>query len=528
MTLLQAILFPCLVLAINAVSANTSSCLHGNPCWPTTDMLRELSNNLTGSVLLSGDREWSAAIALKNKRLSIQPGAVALCTTADDVVSALTFAHHHGLALSVKSTGHCYSGNCMAPQSFHIDVSRLNFTDVDPINMVMSVGPGSNFDKMYTAADDAGVLVVGGMCPTVGPVGFGLGGGHGPLIRSLGLGADNILSVDMVTTAGHRVLVSASAYPDLFWALRGGGGGAFGVVVGMTVRLHPAPRQMVSLSCAWPLVDKGVRVGVPILETWTRDLMPSLPNEWTFFTAAMRSPLGPKAPGFNWLTMNGVLALEGLYNGEWNDEAGSNMLHPSIEAVLRMGTQNGSLHCALANHTSFRAWHAQAWFADEGPISFRTYMASSFAQPGFDSTHHAKLVVDKVTQLPIDAINMMFAVQLGGKVSSLGGGDGSDGGVRGSTSVSKAFRTAVMMQENDSDWNLPRADEHQIDWATTTGNAFAALKGFEGAYLNEPDPSLPRGEYEDRFWGDNFGELQRVKRKWDAAGLFNCNQSVYN
>ena len=291
MTILEGVLF----LATNAlVSASISSCLHGDPCWPTSDTLRELSTNLTGSVLLSGDREWSSAIALKNKRLSIQPGAVVLCTTAADVVAALKFASHHGLALSVKSTGHCYSGNCIAPRSLHIDVSSLNSTIIDPINMVMAVGPGSNFERMYTAADEAGVLVVGGMCPTVGPVGFGLGGGHGPLIRSLGLGADNILSVDLVTTAGDRILVSASAHSELFWALRGGGGGAFGVVVGMTVRLHPAPRQMVSLSCAWPLVDKGVRVGEDILRKWTQDLMPSLPNEWTFFTTAMRSPLGPK------------------------------------------------------------------------------------------------------------------------------------------------------------------------------------------------------------------------------------------
>ena len=96
------------------------------------------------------------------------------------------------------------------------------------------------------------------------------------------------------------------------------------------------------------------------------------------------------------------------------------------------------------------------------------------------------------------------------------------------TSVSTAFRSAVMMQENDSDWNLEIADKTQIQWAQRVGDAIAALPGFGGSYLNEPDPSKGKGQYESLFWGKHFSALQGVKRKWDSNATFDCHQCVYS
>lgn len=151
-------------------------------------------------------------------------------------------------------------------------------------------------------------------------------------------------------------------------------------------------------------------VGQPILADWLRT-MPSLENEWQFFTVAMKRPLGPKVLKWNTLTMNGLVVIEGLYNGPYGQR-----MRASVDAVVALGKAE-QLECEFTNHSSFKAWHDQAWFADEGPVAFRTYMASSFTQPHFNRTAHAALVTDTVTALPADAINMMFGVQLGGKVS---------------------------------------------------------------------------------------------------------------
>merc|ERR1719424_1854732 len=158
--------------------------------------------------------------------------------------------------------------------------------------------------------------------------------------------------------------------------------------------------------------------------------------------------------------MNGLLIVEGLYNGEWSDE----MLQ-SIDPLLKLGKEE-QLKCDFTNFSSFKDWHDQAWFADEGPIPFRTYMASSFAQPDFDAAKHAKLLTKTVMSLPLDAVNMMFGVQLGGRVSRPAGGINS-------TSISADFRNALFIQENDSDWNFERADVNQIKWARSVGDAVA-------------------------------------------------------
>merc|ERR1712166_306504 len=106
---------------------------------------------------------------------------------------------------------------------------------------------------------------------------------------------------------------------------------------------------------------------------------------------------------WNYVSMNGLLLVEGLYNGPYSEALSS------AKAVLELGKAD-QLNCSLTNFTSFKKWHDQAWFADEGPIKFRTYMAGTFAQPDFDSTAHAKLVADTVVALPVDAVNMMFGV----------------------------------------------------------------------------------------------------------------------
>lgn len=512
--------FLALIIIVAASPVFASQCVSSNvACWPNETAWRYLSGAIVGEVVLPSDKHWKSAIKLKNPRLNLIPGAVVMAENASDVAAAIKFAVTSPvpLALSVKSTGHCYSGNCMSTGSLHLDLTRMKGLTLDTAAMEMHVQPGTNFEAMYRAADKSGVQVVGGMCPTVGPVGFSLGGGHGPLIRSYGLGADNILSIDLVTAAGDSVTASLNQNAELFWALRGGGGGAFGVVTSLTFRVHPAPKQLVSLSCAWPLNRDNQNVGEPIIAKWVKDVMPALPDTWHFYTIAMKQPLGVKVRKFKSRTMNGLLVLEGLFNGQW----GKDMLDAAAP-VLGLGPEE-QLKCDFANHTSYKAWHDQAWFANEGPIPFRTFMASSFVQPNVDTAAHAKLLTETVTSLPKFAYNMMFGVQLGGKVSQPTGG-------LNATSISPDFRNAFFMQENDADWNKEKDDESQIAWARSVGDAVAALPGVSGAYQNEPDPSKARGgEYEELFWGaDNFNKLQQIKGVWDKKAMFDCDQCVYN
>lgn len=163
----------------------------------------------------------------------------------DDVVAAVRFAYAHNLRLVVKNTGHDYLGRSSAANaSLLIWTHHLLGTEWSPDNSSVTVQAGVVWGSLYLEAQERGRYVQGGWCPSVGAVGgFTLGGGYGPFSKTFGSGADNLLAATVVLASGEVVTASSTSHPDLFWALRGGGGGTFGVVTSMTYRTHPAPTK---------------------------------------------------------------------------------------------------------------------------------------------------------------------------------------------------------------------------------------------------------------------------------------------
>jgi len=202
--------------------------------------------------------------------------------------------------------------------SFHLDLTKMNDISYDAATSTIIIEPGSNFDALYELNEETGTQSVGGMCGTVGPVGFSLGGGHGPLIRSYGLGADQIVSANMVLSSGEAITVTEDSDKELFWALRGGGGGTFGVVTSITLKTYKAPEQLISYTCNYPLkMTSNETVGEEILGEWWSKIMPALPNEWSFFSILLPQPIPIEMdiPEFDGKTMKGLASVEGLFNG---------------------------------------------------------------------------------------------------------------------------------------------------------------------------------------------------------------------
>jgi FAD/FMN-containing dehydrogenase len=377
-------------------------------------------------------------------------------------------------------------------------------------------------DGLYAAVDHTGHQAVGGMCGTVGPVGFSLGGGHGPIIRSHGLGADNIVSAKLVLAEGSLVEVSEAAVAadpalaDLWWALRGGGGGTFGVVVEIAVRRYEAPASVSSLTCDWPLNSENgaATPGRDLLEAWWSGLMQALPDEWAFFTIGLPAPiknLMKDMEKYDSKTMQGLVSLEGVYNGEYSDA----MLE-AVAGVMAFQPEN-QIKCYTENFTSLLAWHESRWFGAV-PVPMRDTMATSFAQPGFNATALAGVVHGALSQLGPNSLDSFFGIQTGGQVSEVAGD---------ATSVSPAFRSAELIMETDSNWLTRASDAEQMAWTQATGGAVAAVAGMEGSYVNEPDPEL--SDWEALFWGEaNFARLQDIKRALDPGEFFSCHQCVYN
>jgi FAD/FMN-containing dehydrogenase len=200
---------------------------------------RELHKTFRGPVYLPGDHAYNTARATWSGALDQRPAVVAEALGAADVQAAVTAARRHGLPFAVQATGHGTHVACDG--GVLVKTSLMAEVLVDPDRRVAHVGPGARVGDVVAAAAPFGLAPVAGSNPTVGMAGFTLGGGYGPLSRLHGFAADNLLRADVVTADGERVTATARRHGDLFWALRGGGGN-FGVVTGMEIRLHPVAR----------------------------------------------------------------------------------------------------------------------------------------------------------------------------------------------------------------------------------------------------------------------------------------------
>jgi FAD/FMN-containing dehydrogenase len=204
---------------------------------PTVDALETLDDRLRGELLRPGDEGYDDARTLWNARIDRTPAAIARCTGAADVIAAVDVARERDLRLAVKGGGHHVSGAAVCDDGLVIDLGPMDGVRVDPAAKTARVGAGATWGDVDHETGTFGLAVPGGQDPNIGVAGLTLGGGVGWLSRKYGLTSDNLLSADVVTADGELVRASEEEHPELFWALRGGGGN-FGVVTSFEFQLY--------------------------------------------------------------------------------------------------------------------------------------------------------------------------------------------------------------------------------------------------------------------------------------------------
>src|SRR5215218_7280034 len=201
--------------------------------------LRELARRVRGPVLGPGAVGYAAAARVYNAHFDgVAPDAVIEPLDSDDVRAVLRWADRHDVRVGARSGGHSYAGYSTLDEGVVVDLRRLRSITVDRGARRASIGAGARMIEVSDALARRGGAVPGGSCPTVGFGGLALGGGYGLAARAMGLTADNVSGLVVVTPDGRMRRVDARRDPDLFWALRGGGGGNFGIVTRFEVRVH--------------------------------------------------------------------------------------------------------------------------------------------------------------------------------------------------------------------------------------------------------------------------------------------------
>jgi FAD/FMN-containing dehydrogenase len=245
---------------------------------------------MTGPVIGPADPDYDQARRVWNAAIDRRPAVIARCASTADVAAAVTFAAGHGLEITVRGGAHSMSGAAVADGGLMIDLSQLSQVSVDPRAKRARAGGGALLAGLDAATQAHGLAVPAGTVSHTGVGGLTLGGGMGWLTRQAGLSIDNLVSAQLVTADGRIQRAAPDENPDLFWAIRGGGGN-FGVVTEFEFRLH-----QVGPIVQFGLLFWGLEQGPDVLRL-AREIIATLPRELNIIIAGLNAPPAPFVPG---------------------------------------------------------------------------------------------------------------------------------------------------------------------------------------------------------------------------------------
>jgi FAD/FMN-containing dehydrogenase len=276
------------------------------PAFPPAPSIEGFQGRLIGPP----DDDYDTARKVWNGAIDHHPALIAQCTSAEDVAAALGHARSAGLEVSVRGGAHNFAGNAVWPDSLTVDLTPLDDVVVDAAERTARCQGGALLSKLDAATQEHGLAAPSGTISHTGVGGLTLGGGFGWLTRNHGLSIDNLLAMQVVLADGRILDVSADSHPDLFWALRGGGGN-FGVVTEFTFRLHEVGPLVNMGLLFWPL-DQGTEA-----LTLIRDTLATLPSGISALIASgLSAPPAPFVPEQYHFTPGHALILAGFGSAE--------------------------------------------------------------------------------------------------------------------------------------------------------------------------------------------------------------------
>ncbi len=301
-------------------------------------VVTRLKSGLHGQLLQPGDANYDDARTIWNAMIDRRPALIVRCSDASDVARTVDFARELGLLLAVRAGGHNIAGSAICDSGVVIDLSQMKKVSVDAASRRATVEAGATLGDLDGATQAHGLVVPLGINSTTGVAGLTLGAGFGWLSRKYGMTIDNLESAEVVTADGQIVRASAKENPDLFWAIRGGGGN-FGVVTRFEFRLHPVGPEVLS-----GLIVFGIDQAKSVLQKY-RAFLETAPDELAVWAVARQAPPLPFLPE----AVHGteILALALCYAGEPAQG------EPLIEPLRTFGTVLANMSaCSRIRHGS--------------------------------------------------------------------------------------------------------------------------------------------------------------------------------
>jgi len=445
------------------------------------DRVHALAGQVSGTVLSPEQPGYDEARAINNGLVDKRPALIVRSRTNEDVVAALEFARSTGLEVSVRGGGHNVAGRAVTNGGVMISLADMKHVAVDPARATVTAQGGVTWGELNDAAGAHGLATTGGVVSTTGIAGYTLGGGLGWLMAKHGLAADNLLSVELITAAGEVLDVDADSHPDLFWALRGGGGN-FGVASSFTYRLHQVGAVTGGL-IAHPIE------AAPELLRFYRDALADASDELTVFAGMVHAPDGSGAK---------LAALVVFHTGD--PQTAERELAPFKDFGSPLMVQVGPMPYPQMNT-----------LLDAGyPAGALNYWLSSFTRGLPDAL--IDTAVERFATVPSPMTAILFE-HFHGAVTRIGESD-----------------TAVPHREPGwnlllpSVWTDPADTDANIKWTRETFASlrpqFAARRWLNYLGDDQGDDAI-RAAY-----GRNFERLREIKRRHDPDNVFHLNHNI--
>jgi FAD/FMN-containing dehydrogenase len=452
------------------------------------ETIEQLKGGFTGEILLPGDGAYDSARQIWNAMIDKRPAIIARCATTSDVVRAVNFARDKGLLLAVRGGGHHIAGNALCNDGLVVDLSKMKAALVDPAGSRVTIEGGATLADLDAATQAHGLATPVGINSTTGIAGLTLGGGFGWLSRKYGMTVDNLESAEVVTAAGEVVRANATEHPDLFWALRGGGGN-FGVVTRLEFRLHPVGPNVLSGLIVYPFSEAK-----RVLQQY-RDFVAKAPDELAVWTVLRHAPPLPFLPAEVHGTK--IIALALIHTGD--PEEGERLVKP----LHKFGT-------VLGEHVGVQPY--VAWQQVFDPLltaGARNYWKS----------HNLSMLEDGLLDVVIAYVGTLPSPQCEIFIAAIGGATTRPA----PNSVAYAHRDAMFVMNVHSRWENRENDKRYIGWARDFFSASAPFAS-GGAYVNFL--TADEGDRVRAAYGPNYERLARVKRRYDPSNLFRMNQNI--
>jgi FAD/FMN-containing dehydrogenase len=452
----------------------------GNPITLRGAEIRELAGQMHGTVLIAGDEGYDHARQVRNPSIDRRPALIAQPKSVADVQAAVKFAQAHGVLLAVKCGGHSASGQSTCDRGMMIDLQQLRGVRVDPQQRRAWVQGGTLLGQVDGECLPHGLVTPLGTVSHTGVGGLTLGGGFGRLARKLGLAIDNLESVDIVSADGKIHYASARDNPDLFWAVRGGGGN-FGIATQFEFRLHPFDGKVIAGEISFPYARARDAL------TMYADYAASAPDELYLDPAIVIPPGGRE----------GSVSFEVCYSGA------PEKLEAALAPVRKLGKP--------VNDDLRAVEYVEVQRAND---SGDNRAIASYMKGGFVSRFSHELagaIVDHIAGDP-KRTTILFFQHCGGATSRVA-----------ESATAFAQRDSVANMMTVAAWRVGEEPRAHMD---ATRKYWSALEPYtRGFYVNDLPREATASEINANYRG-NYARLVEVKKKYDPTNLFRLNANV--